>query len=286
MVTLNPRTNTGPRKASATKVAARGSAEMVAPAGKPVVRTIKPISETPQQSNTRAPIPEASIADAVREEAEQVTQVAAEPAVTVIDAISKAFQQPRAIAQPQGASAPEVAVRDAVEQVSPAAAKPVVSTTSAIDETIKTSVDTVASVAEAVVEPIAPTEMTTTKPPQGINTMIKTTEDFVALGQANMEALAKSGQIWTAGVQELMKQFAETTKATFDETVATFKAISSAKSVTEAMDLQSKFATSAAGRALSESNKLVTASITLTEQTLTPLTARMTTALGASNRGA
>ena len=109
--------------------------------------------------------------------------------------------------------------------------------------------------------------------------MIKSTEDYVALGQANMDALAKSGQIWTAGVQELMKQFAETAKASFDETVATFTAISSAKSITEAMDLQSKFATSAAGQALSESNKLITASIKLTEQTLAPLTARVTLAM-------
>ena len=62
-------------------------------------------------------------------------------------------------------------------------------------------------------------------------------------------------------------------------TVATFKAISSAKSVAEAMDVQSKFATSVAGRALANSNKLVGASIKLTEQTLAPLTARVTSAV-------
>jgi phasin family protein len=106
--------------------------------------------------------------------------------------------------------------------------------------------------------------------------MIKSTEDFVALGQANIEALVKSGQIWTAGVQELMKQFAETAKASFDEAVATLRAISSAKSVTEAMNLQSKFSTNVAGRALAESNKLVDASIKLTEQTLAPIAARLT----------
>jgi len=112
-----------------------------------------------------------------------------------------------------------------------------------------------------------------------MNTMIKSTEDFLALGQANMEALVKSGQIWTAGVQELMKQFVETAKASFDESVATLTAISSAKSVTEAMDLQSKFATSVAGKALADSNKLVDASIKLTEHTLAPITARVTSAV-------
>jgi phasin family protein len=252
---------------------------MLAPAAKPVVSTIKLISETPQQSNTHAPVREASTAKVAGEAVEQVNPAASEPTLTVIDAVSEAIQQPRASAQPEGASAPQVAVRDAVEQVAQVAAKPVVSTSNAIGETIKASGETAAAVAEAVVEPIAPTEMTTTKPLQGMNTMIKSTQDFVALGQGNLEALVKSGQIWTAGVQELMKQFAETAKASFDDSVATFKAISSAKSVTEAMDLQSKLATSVAGKALAESNKLIDASIKLTEQTLAPITARVTSAV-------
>jgi phasin family protein len=110
------------------------------------------------------------------------------------------------------------------------------------------------------------------------STLAKSTEDFFAFGQANVEAFVKSGQIWAAGVQELTKLFATTTKASFDESVATFKAISSAKSVTEAIDLQSTFATSVVEKALAESNKLINTSIKLTEQTLAPITARMTVA--------
>jgi len=188
-------------------------------------------------------------------------------------------QKRTAGAQPPGSSATKAAPIEATEKLVPIAVDSIVSTTSAMSETIKTPVDTVAAVAEEVVKPVAPTKTTTTEPLRGMNTMIKSTEDFVALGQANMEALVKSGQIWTAGVQELMKQFAETAKASFDESVATLKAISSAKSVTEAMDLQSKFATSVAGKALAESNKLVEASIKLTEQTLAPITARVTSAV-------
>jgi phasin family protein len=56
------------------------------------------------------------------------------------------------------------------------------------------------------------------------------------------------------------------------------KAISSAKSVTEAIDLQSTFAKSVVDKALAESNKLINASIKLTEQTLAPITARATVA--------
>jgi phasin family protein len=188
-------------------------------------------------------------------------------------------QKRTARAQPPGSSDTKAVPMEAPKKHIPIAADPIVSTTSATSETVKTTVETVAAVAEEVVKPVAPTKTMTSKPLEGMNTMIKGTEAFVALGQANMEALVKSGQIWTAGVQELMKQFAETAKASFDESVATFTAISSAKSVTEAMDLQSKFTTSVAGRALADSNKLVDASIKLTEKTLAPLTARVTSAV-------
>ena len=182
-------------------------------------------------------------------------------------------------AQPRQVSVAKATPREAPQAPVSVTTDPVVSTISAISEPVKMTADTVAAVTEEMVKPITPTKTMTPNPPPGTKTMIKSTEDFVALGQANMEAFVKSGQIWTAGVQELMKQFAETAKASFDESVATFKAISSAKSVTEAMDLQSKFATSAAGRALAESNKLVGASIKLTEQTLAPITARVTSAV-------
>ena len=109
--------------------------------------------------------------------------------------------------------------------------------------------------------------------------MMKSTEDFVAFGQANLEAFVKSGQIWSAGMQELTKQFASSAKASFEESVSTFKAISTAKSVKEAMELQSTFAKAALEKAMAESNKMTDASIKLTEQTLAPITARVTVAV-------
>ena len=166
--------------------------------------------------------------------------------------------------QPPGPSASKAAPIETTEKIVPTTVDP--------GETI------VAAVAEEMAKPVASTKMMTTKPLRGMDTMMKNTEDFVALGQANMEAFVKSGQIWTSGIEALMKQFAETAKVSFDESVATLKAITSAKSITEAMELQNKFATSAAKRALAESNKLVDASINLAEQTLAPITARVTSA--------
>ena len=133
-----------------------------------------------------------------------------------------------------------------------------------------------------------PTTFTTLPPAplKGIEKMMKSTEDFVAFGQANMEAIMKSGQIWATGVQDLTKQFTSTAKASFDDSVATFQAISTAKSVKEAFELQSGFAKTSIEKAMVESNKLTDASIKLTEQTLAPITARVTGAVESLNKTA
>jgi phasin family protein len=187
-------------------------------------------------------------------------------------------QKPMANPQTRAASATKVAARKAVEEVIPATEEPVTSMTDAISKTITATPDTVAAVTEEVVKPVIATTATKPNPVPGMKTMIKSTEDFFAFGQANVEAFIKSGQVWAAGVQELTKLFAATTKTAFDESVATFKAVSSAKSVTEAIGLQSTFAKSVVDKALAESNKLINTSIKLTEQTLAPITARVTVA--------
>jgi phasin family protein len=109
--------------------------------------------------------------------------------------------------------------------------------------------------------------------------MMSTTENLVALNKGNLEAFMKSGEIWATGVQEMTKQFAITVKESFEESVATFTAFSSVKSVKEAIDLQSAFARTAFEKAMAEANKMTDASIRLTEQAFAPLTARVTVAV-------
>jgi phasin family protein len=116
-------------------------------------------------------------------------------------------------------------------------------------------------------------------PPQGTKTIMKSTEEFVAFGQANLEAFVKSGQIWSAGIQELTKQMAATAKTSFDESVSTFKAISAAKSAKEAIDIQTTFARTVVEKAMAESSRIADASAKLTEQTLAPITSRLTAAV-------
>jgi len=120
---------------------------------------------------------------------------------------------------------------------------------------------------------------TQAKVKEGMEKAMKTAEELVAFGQGNFEAMVKSGQIWTAGMQDIGKQLAANAQASFDETVSTFKAISSVKSLKDAFDLQASLARSTLEKTLTESGKLTDASMKLTEQALAPLTARFSLAM-------
>jgi phasin family protein len=100
-------------------------------------------------------------------------------------------------------------------------------------------------------------------------------KELIAFGQANLEAFAEVGLLWRAGVQELTKQMAAVAMASFDESIAAMTAISTAKSVKEAVDIQTNYAKSAFEKAMVESNKLTDESIRFTERMLRPITSRM-----------
>jgi hypothetical protein len=84
---------------------------------------------------------------------------------------------------------------------------------------------TVNGLKDGMAQAAAGFEKTQAKMKEGVEKAMKTAEEFVAFGQGNMEAFVKSGQIWAAGVQDLQKQMAATAQASFEEAVATFKAL-------------------------------------------------------------
>jgi len=122
-------------------------------------------------------------------------------------------------------------------------------------------------------------EPTQAKVKEGMEMAMKSAEEFVTFSQGNVEAVVKSSQIWTAGVQDLSKQVAASAQSTFDETMATFKALTGVRSLKDAFELQANFARSALEKAMAESGKLTDASFKLTEQTLAPITARVSVAV-------
>jgi phasin family protein len=120
---------------------------------------------------------------------------------------------------------------------------------------------------------------TQAKVKEGVEKAMKTAEELMSFGQGNMEAMLKSGQIWAAGVQDLSKQVAATAQASFDDAMAVFKAMTSVKSLKDAMDLQANLARTTMEKTLAESGRLTDASFKLTEQAIAPITARVTLAV-------
>jgi phasin family protein len=162
-----------------------------------------------------------------------------------------------------------MATKPKLTEISAAVEEAADATTRTIETTVSSAQDNLSSAASE----------TQTKVKEGMEKAMKTAEEFVSFSQGNFEAFVKSSQIWTAGMQDLSKQFAATAQASFDETMATFKAFSGVKSLKDAIDLQSSLARATLEKTMSESGKLTDASFKLTEQALAPLTARVTLAV-------
>ncbi len=138
---------------------------------------------------------------------------------------------------------------------------------------------TVSNLKEGMTKAAAGFTETQAKVKEGVEKAMKTAEELVSFSQGNLEAMLKAGQIWATGMQDLSKQVAATAQASFEETMSTFKAMSSVKSLKDAMDLQANLARATMEKTLAESGKLTDASFKLTEQAFAPITARVTLAV-------
>ncbi len=114
---------------------------------------------------------------------------------------------------------------------------------------------------------------------EGVQRAMKTAEQVAHFSQGNVEAFVKSSQIWATGFQDLSKLVAANAKASMDETISTFKALTTVKSLKEAFDLQSSFARTSLEKAVSESGKITEHSLKVAEQALAPITARVNAAV-------
>ncbi|HEY0184102.1 MAG TPA: phasin family protein [Rhodopila sp.] len=158
-------------------------------------------------------------------------------------------------------------------------AKIVEVTPATTEATSKTIDATVSDLKEGVAKATAGFEATQAKMKEGVEKAMKTAEELVAFNQGNLEAIVKSSQIWATGVQDLSKHVAAAAKASLDDSMSAFKALTSAKSLKDAFELQASFARAALEKSLAESGKLTDASFKLTEQALAPITARVTVAV-------
>jgi phasin family protein len=109
--------------------------------------------------------------------------------------------------------------------------------------------------------------------------LFKAANAAVEFGRGNLEAMAKSAQTWTVGVQDLSRQTFAMVQGLADQALENTKALVGAKSLKEAADLQASFARATIERTLTEAARLQEAALRLAEQTTAPLAARATLAL-------
>ena len=113
----------------------------------------------------------------------------------------------------------------------------------------------------------------------GLQRVMKTAEQVTQFSQGNVEAMMKSSQILATGLTDITKTMAATAKASMDETMSIFRAMTSVKSLKEAFELQSSFARTSMEKAVSESGRLTEQSMKLAEQAFAPISARVNAAV-------
>jgi phasin family protein len=114
---------------------------------------------------------------------------------------------------------------------------------------------------------------------EGVQRAMKTAEQMAQFSQGNVEAVMKSSQILATGLTDMSKLVAASAKASMEESMATFKALTSVKSFKEAIDLQTSFARTSMEKAMTESGKLTEHSLKLAEQAFAPISARVNAAV-------
>ena len=115
---------------------------------------------------------------------------------------------------------------------------------------------------------------------------MKTAEQFVSFGQGNVEAFVKSGQIFAAGFQDISTQIAANAQASFAETMTALRALTSVRSVKEAIELQTSLARTSLEKAVAQTGHVAETSYKLAEQAFAPIAGRVTLAVEQFGRAA
>ena len=86
--------------------------------------------------------------------------------------------------------------------------------------------------------------------------MLKNIEDFQKFGQYNVDATMKMYGEWSKGWQAIAAEMTDYTKRSFEESSATFEKLLSARSVEQAVEIQSGYARRAYDGYLHQISKL------------------------------
>ena len=104
---------------------------------------------------------------------------------------------------------------------------------------------------------------------------LKSYEDVQVSTKDGLDAVLKSGQILSSGLQELGKAVFGLTQATIEEGVEASKQLLAAKTIREWTELQSALSKSQVDRLVSETTRLSELSIKVVEEAIAPINAQI-----------
>jgi phasin family protein len=103
-------------------------------------------------------------------------------------------------------------------------------------------------------------------------------EDMNAFGKGNVEALVESSKIAAKGIETLSQEAAEFTRKSFEDATAAFKTLSSVKSPTEFMKLQSDYVRASFDAMIAETSRSTETMLKLAGEVAQPISNRMAVA--------
>ena len=109
--------------------------------------------------------------------------------------------------------------------------------------------------------------------------MFKAAEDMAEFNRGTLDVITKASQAYMTGMQDLAKQYFAVAQGMAEHAVESFKAVTSAKSLKEASEIQANMAKAALEKSMSETAKLNESAFKLAEQFAQPVAARMTAAM-------
>ncbi len=182
-----------------------------------------------------------------------------------------------------------MAVRKSTAAKKPRAAA--LSTQKKTETVVKKSTEVAQSVVDAGVETVEAAVKTGTEAAtQNVERAVSTTNaqvkkaskamfagygDFSDMGQQNIDAMVKAGQIMAVGMESVSRELMSFAKAAAEANAAAATKMFSAKTMQEAIDLQNAYARESFDNAVAETGKLTEMSVKLTTDAFAPIQSRV-----------
>jgi phasin family protein len=106
---------------------------------------------------------------------------------------------------------------------------------------------------------------------EGVSAAMAYWQNSMAFGQSQLTAIMQSSQIMAAGLQEISKEIAATSKETIEDSVAFTKSLAAAKSPADAANLQAGFVKATLAKGVAKNRELTQATAELAKLAARPL---------------